>query len=734
MRFLKPFIALILLTVILLLGQAMADLALPDYMSRIVNNGIQQSGIEYAVPEIMLEDDFHHLMLFMTPEEMDDVNGIYSRAAPLDNKYGNHDLKMDGTAIYVLDEDAEYSVSDIEPVMARSLLAYTGISRIYMDEDGKGMEIDGMIITPDADVFEILARMPLEKRLLVAEQFIGQIPENNESMLIQAGARALVEYNASIGIDVAETQRGYILGIGAIMIAITILGAMASISVGFLASKIAAGVGRNLRKTIFTKIEGFSNQEFDKFSTASLITRSTNDVTQIQSLLVMLLRIIFYAPIMGIGGVFKALEKSSSMSWIIALAVIVLIGMIIVIFTIALPKFKLVQKLIDRLNMVTRENLAGMMVIRAFNTQAFEEKRFDDANRELTTTNLFVNRLMVFFQPAMMLIMNGTSLLIVWVGAHQIANSAMKVGDMMAYMQYALQIIFAFLMLSMMFIMVPRAIVSAQRISEVLEMEPAILDPKNPIKPKANGAGEVVYENVEFGFPGAEESLLKNINFVAKSGETTAIIGATGSGKTTLVNLLPRFYDIKKGEIRIDGVNISDMTMHDLRDMIGYVPQKASLFSGTIESNLKYANEEASFDEVSEAVSIAQASDIVSEKADGLKSEVSQHGANLSGGQKQRLSIARALVKKPKIYIIDDSFSALDFKTDSELRKALKDKTGGSTILLIAQRISTIKNADQIVVLEEGGICGIGKHDELMKKCETYKEIALSQLSAEELS
>ena len=690
MRFLKPFIALILLTIILLFGQAMADLALPDYMSRIVNNGIQQSGIEYVVPEIMIEDDFQHFMLYMTPEEMEAVKNIYSRVAPEDNNYGDYDLSMEGKAIYVLDKNAEYSVSEIEPVMAKALLAYSGDDKM--------------------------------------------IPETNESMLIQAGARALAEYNTSIGIDVGESQRSYILGIGAIMIAITILGAAASIAVGFLASKIAAGVGRNLRKTIFTKIESFSNQEFDKFSTASLITRSTNDVTQIQSLLVMLLRIIFYAPIMGIGGVYKALEKSSSMSWIIALAVIVLIGMIIVIFSIALPKFKLVQKLIDRLNMVTRENLAGMMVIRAFSTQTFEEKRFDDANMELTTTNLFVNRLMVLFQPAMMLIMNGTSLLIVWVGAHQIANSAMKVGDMMAYMQYALQIIFAFLMLSMMFIMVPRAIVSAQRISEVLDEEPSILDPKNPIKPKANGVGEVVYENVEFGFPGAEESLLKNISFVAKPGETTAIIGATGSGKTTLVNLLPRFYDIKKGEIKIDGVNISDMTMHDLRDMIGYVPQKASLFSGTIESNLKYANEEASADEVSEAISIAQASDIVSEKADGLKSEVSQHGANLSGGQKQRLSIARALIKKPKIYIIDDSFSALDFKTDSELRKALKDKTGDSTILLIAQRISTIRNADQIVVLEEGGICGIGKHEELMKKCEIYKEIALSQLSAEELS
>ena len=614
--------------------------------------------------------------------------------------------------------------------MSKALIILTRVNQAT-DET---IIFDGITIPNGMGFYDFISELPYNKRLEILETLKTEFDDIEVTLLHQLGTKSLNEYYTLIGVDIVKQQRNYILSIGGIMLLITMLGAAASISVGYISAKTAAGVGRNLRKSIFTKIESFSNQEIDQFSTASLITRSTNDVTQIQSLLTMMIRIIFYAPLIGIGGVIKALEKSTSMSWIIALAVIILVGMIILVFNIALPKFKLVQKLIDRLNMVTRENLTGMMVIRAFNTQVFEENRFDKANKDLTETNLFVNRIMVFLGPAMMLIMNGTSLLIVWVGAHQIEQSAMQVGDMMAFMQYALQIIFAFLMLSMMFIMIPRAIVSAQRISEVLDTEATILDPIHPITPDVMGSGEVVYKNVSFKFPGAQEDLIKNISFTAEPGVTTAIIGATGSGKTTLVNLLPRFYDVTEGEILIDGINIKDMSMHDLREMIGYVPQKPALFSGTIDSNLKYAREDATPSEVNEAIEIAQASDIVQEKKDGLLSEISQSGANISGGQKQRLSIARALIKKPKIFVIDDSFSALDFKTDSMLRKALKEKIGQSTVILIAQRIASIKHVEKIIVLEDGGICGIGKHEELMNQCEIYREIALSQLSEEELS
>ncbi len=733
-RFLKPFTLLILMAVLLLYGQAMAELALPDYMSRIVNNGIQQSGTEYAIPKVMTEEDFGNLLLLMTNEEKSEIEPLYNRVEAVESAYKEYDIASNNEAIYRLDEGSEISLETIEPILARSIIIFSRVNQITDNASGDAVDMGAIKVPEGTNFYEFLSKMSYEQRVDILEAFGSEFDEMEATMLHQVGTKSLNDYYSSIGLDIAKQQRNYILNIGGIMLIVTMLGAAASISVGYISAKTASGVGRNLRKSIFTKIESFSNQEIDQFSTASLITRSTNDVTQIQSLLAMMIRFIFYAPLIGIGGVIKALEKSTSMSWIIALAVIVLVGMIIVVFSIALPKFKLVQKLIDRLNMVMRENLTGMMVIRAFNTQKFEENRFDKANRDLTETNLFVNRIMVFLGPAMMLIMNGTSLLIVWVGAHQIEESAMQVGDMMAFMQYALQIIFAFLMLSMMFIMIPRAIVSAQRISEVLDTEATILDPIHPITPDVMGLGEVVYKNVGFKFPGAEEDLIHDISFTAEPGSTTAIIGATGSGKTTLVNLLPRFYDVTKGEILIDGINIKEMSMHDLREMIGYVPQKPSLFSGTIESNLKYAKENATTEEVAEAIQIAQAADIVEEKTDGLLSEISQSGANISGGQKQRLSIARALIKKPKIFIIDDSFSALDFKTDSMLRKALKEKIGQSTVILIAQRIASIKHAEKIIVLEDGGICGVGKHEELMKQCVIYREIALSQLSEEELS
>lgn len=532
---------------------------------------------------------------------------------------------------------------------------------------------------------------------------------------------------------ITNGDSGYILQKGVSMLGVALISAASTVAVGFLAARIAAGMAMNLRMDVFKKVQNLSNNEFDKFSTASLITRTTNDITQIQTLMVLMIRMIFYAPIMGIGGVIKALSENVSMSWIIALAILCLLGLIALMFTVAIPKFKIIQNLMDRLNLVTRENLTGMLVIRAFSTQKFEEKRFDKANTELTETNLFVNRTMVVMMPAMMLIMNLVSVLIVWVGAKQISAFKMEVGDMMAFMQYAMQIIMSFVMLAIMFIMIPRASVSAQRISEVLEIEPAIKDRENLRAFEKDFKGTVEFKGVNFRYPGAEEDVLHDINFIARPGETTAFIGSTGSGKSTLINLIPRFYDVSEGQILIDGIDIRDVSRHDLREKIGYVPQKGILFSGTIESNLYYADKSATQETLQKAADIAQATEFISTKPEGYKAEISQGGTNVSGGQKQRLSIARALVKKAPIYIFDDSFSALDFKTDSALRSALKSETGNSTLLIVAQRISTIMQAEQIVVIDEGRIVGIGKHKELMENCEVYKEIALSQLSKEEL-
>ncbi|OPJ55840.1 ABC transporter ATP-binding protein [Alkalithermobacter paradoxus] len=530
------------------------------------------------------------------------------------------------------------------------------------------------------------------------------------------------------------TRQKYIINTGIVMLLISLASALCIVGVGFLASKVAAGLSCNLRKAVFTKVQSFSKSELDKFSTASLITRTTNDITQIQTLVALMIRMVFYAPIMGVGGVIKAIEKSPSMSWIIGVAVISLLILIVAVFLIAMPKFKTIQNLIDRLNLVTRENLSGMMVIRAFNTQAFEEERFDMANKNLTNTNIFVNRVMAFMFPTMMLIMNGITLLIVWAGAKEIAASSMQVGDMMAFMQYAMQIISAFLMLSFIFIMIPRASVAAQRIAEVLDTQPEIKDPKNPKSLDNDLKGYIEFKNVSFRYHGAQKNILENISFTALPGETTAIIGSTGSGKSTLINLIPRFYDVNEGQILVNGVDVRDISQSDLRDKIGYVPQKSSLFSGTIESNLRYGNENASQEDLLEAANISQAMEFINEKTNAFESEISQDGSNISGGQKQRLSIARALIKKPEIFIFDDSFSALDFKTDAALRKSLKEKLASSTIILVAQRISTVMNAEKIIVLDEGKVVGIGNHKQLMESCTTYKEIAFSQLSKEELS
>lgn len=544
----------------------------------------------------------------------------------------------------------------------------------------------------------------------------------------------LPDYMSDIVNDgIAAGSTSQVLLVGGKMLGISLAGAICSVAVGLLASRVAAGVCRALRRDVFHKVENFSNAEFDKFSTSSLITRTTNDITQVQTLIVMMIRMVFYAPIMGIGGIMHALAKSKSMSWVIVLAVVCLLGLIGVVFAIALPKFRVIQKMIDRLNLVVRENLEGMLVIRAFNTQKFEEKRFDKANRDLTDTNLFVNRVMSAMMPTMMLIMNLTTVLIVWVGSKQVASFQMDVGDMMAYMQYVMQIIMSFLMLSMMFIMIPRASVSAERIADVLETEITIKNKKNA-KRMDHCDGVIRFQHVSFRYPGAEEKVLHDIDFEARPGEITAFIGSTGSGKSSIVNLLPRFYDVSEGSVTLDGVDLRDLELHDLRRQLGYVPQKGRLFSGTIHSNLAYADKNATQEEMEAGAEIAQAMEFINSKPEGFDTAIAQGGGNVSGGQKQRLSIARALVKKPQIYIFDDSFSALDFKTDAKLRAALREKTAHATTLLVAQRISTIMHAEQIIVLDKGRIVGRGTHQELMDTCEVYREIALSQLSKEELA
>ncbi|WP_102398781.1 ABC transporter ATP-binding protein [Haloimpatiens massiliensis] len=736
-KYLKPFVASILIAIVLLFVQAMADLALPDYMSNIVNKGIQQGGIEDAVPKAIRKNEMEKLTIFMSEKDKEKVLKQYTL---IDNKNIDYEKYVDDypnlkkQAIYVLKNNDKSKVEELNLIMGKSFLAVSGVDKMKNEAKNGLIDIGGKKVPEATDLFMLFKNLPEQQRLKINDDMNKKFAALGDNMIIQVAANSVKAEYKALGVDTDKIQNRYIGKTGVKMLLISLLSAVCIVMVGFFASRIAAGLAKNLRKDVFKKVESFSNAELDKFSTASLITRTTNDINQIQMLIVIMIRMMFYAPILGVGGVIKAIDKSTSMSWIIAVAVITLLGLILIVFSIALPKFKIVQGLVDKLNLVTRENLSGMMVIRAFNTQKFEEKRFDKANKNLTKTNLFVNRIMAVMFPSMMLIMNGVTLLIVWVGAHHIAESSMQVGDMMAFMQYAMQIIFAFLMMSFMFIMIPRASVSAQRISEVLEVEPTILDPEEGKSFNEELKGVVDFRNVSFKYPGAEENMLKDISFKALPGETTAFIGATGSGKTTLINLILRFYDATEGEVLIDGVNVKEVNQHELREKIGYVPQKSSLFSGDIESNLRYANENASEEELNRAIEIAQAKGFVEEKGQGLLMEISQGGNNVSGGQKQRLSIARAIVKNPEIAIFDDSFSALDFKTDLELRKALKEKTGDSTFLIVAQRIATIKNAEKIIVLDEGRIVGMGTHKELIENCETYKEIALSQLSKEELA
>ena len=734
-KYLKPYSFLLIMAIFLLFVQAMSELALPNYMSDIVNTGIQQGGIETAVPKAMRKSTMDKITLFMDSEEKDFVLNNYEfvdSSSENYDKYLEEYPALENENIYVLKDISKKTRDELIPILGKTLMTVSGIQQAKENAEGGVMNLNGMEMPANLDVYNLLKMMPESQRQQMTEQIDKQIEALGEDMVNQAAVAAVEKEYVELGLDVDKMQNDYILSTGFWMLMVSLLSAASTIVVSLLSARIGAGAAKDIRYDVFSKVENFSNSEFVKFSTASLITRTTNDIIQIQLVLIMMIRMVFYAPIMGTGGIIRALDTSPSMSWIIVLAVIVLLGLIAVIFAIALPKFKKMQKLIDRLNLVTRENLSGMMVIRAFNTQKFEEERFDKANTELTKTQLFINRVMVSMMPIMMFIMNGVMVLIVWIGAHQISESSLQVGDMMAYMQYAMQIIFSFLMLSAMFIILPRATVSANRIKEVLDVDPEIKDPENPKNIK-NPKGLVEFKNVSYKFPHAEEPILKNISFTAEPGKTTAIIGSTGSGKSTLVNMIPRFYDATEGQVLIDGIDVREITQNELRKQIGYVPQRGVLFSGDIESNLKYADKNAPEELINKAIDIAQAREIVEEKEEGIHAPISQGGSNVSGGQKQRLSIARALVKKPNVFIFDDSFSALDFKTDSKLRKKLKEETGNSTLIIVAQRIATIKNAEQIIVLDEGKIVGKGTHNELMESCETYKEIALSQLSREEL-
>ncbi|MEN2775906.1 ABC transporter ATP-binding protein [Acetivibrio clariflavus] len=734
-RYLKPFIGLILITIVFLFGQAMADLALPDYMSKIVNIGIQNGGIESAVPEALRADQMQKILLFTGENDREEVLNSYvliDRTSTDYQKYLKKYPVLEKESVFVLKENAE--IEKLNDIMGKAIIAVSQIEKAKKEAKDGYIEFNGQKIPEDVDLFELFALMPDEVRIEMSREMKDKLAAMEESTIVQYAANSIKDEYAALGIEANKVQNRYIVKIGVKMLLISLFSALCVVLVGYFAARIGAGLARNLRRDVFVKVENFSNAEMDKFSTSSLITRTTNDINHVQMLVMMMIRMVFYSIVMAIGGIIKAVSKSQSMTWVIAVAVIAVMGLILVVLVVALPKIKLIQKLVDKLNLVTRENLSGMMVIRAFNTQKFEENRFDKANQELTKTNLFVNRVMAVLFPSMSLVMNGITLLIIWVGANQIADSNMQVGDMMAFMQYAMQIMFSFLMLSFMFIMVPRASVAAQRIAEVLDTEPQIIDPKEPKSFNSAEKGVVEFRNVSFRYNDAEEDMLKNISFKALPGQTTAIIGSTGSGKTTLVNLIMRFYDVTEGQVLVNGIDVREVTQHDLRDRIGYVPQKSLLFSGTIESNMKYANENASEEDINMALEIAQALGFVNEKPDGIKSDISQGGGNVSGGQKQRLSIARALVKKPDIYIFDDSFSALDFKTDSALRKALKERLQSATVIIVAQRISTIMNAEQIIVLDEGRIVGRGTHKELMESCPTYQEIALSQLSKEELA
>lgn len=737
-KYLKPHIVAIILAILFLFGEAVCELVLPNLMSDIVNVGIQNTGVENASPEVISTDGMTLLKPFMSDNSKKLIEKSYKlvesgtdSAKDYENAYPI--LKESGKGVYVLTDYSDRSALD--DIFGKASVALIAMMQDFAKQGNTSASSSKDMDISNADITEMYKINPMLSMIPQAK-FDGYINDSNNAdnqITNTVGCAMTKLFYKEVGIDMGQYQFNYIAKIGVYMLLITLAGGIFAILVSLIASKVAAGVAKDLRRDLFQKVESFSNREFDSFSTASLITRTTNDITQIQMFVVMAIRLICFAPIMGIGGMIMALQQGVSLSWIILLAIVLLIIVMVIICIVALPKFKSIQKMVDKLNLVTRESLTGMMVIRAFGTQKNEEERFDKANKDLTSVNLFVNRVMVILMPIITLIMNGVTLLIVWVGAHQIEAAQIQIGDMMAFMQYGMIIIMAFLMISMMFIMIPRASVSASRIAEVLESELSIKDSKNPKSLGENSKGEISFNNVSFKYGNAEDNVIENISFTAKPGQTTAFIGSTGSGKSTLVNLIPRFYDVTAGSITFDGIDIRDITQHELRSKIGFVPQKGVLFSGDIASNLRYGKRDASDSEIAEAAKIAQAEDFINSKLEKYESPIAQGGTNVSGGQKQRLCIARALAKKAPVYIFDDSFSALDFKTDAALRKALKKYTGDSTVLIVAQRISTIMDAEQIIVLDEGKMVGKGTHKELMQSCPTYREIASSQLNEEEL-
>lgn len=745
MKYLKKSAVSVVAIIILLLIQALCDISLPDYTSKIVNVGIQQGGIENAVPEVIKENELKRLLMFVDNDDKDAVEDAYTLVKSGDTSDENYDEyvekypKLETENVYVLKEIDKEKNEKLNEILGKPEMALLAIEKDGEEskkiKEGilKMMPPQAAMVMKDKSLIEIMETMPEEQLAPMRKEMFKKFDSMPDSIITQSAIAYVNNEYKSIGIDLDNLQNKYILKSGAQMLGIAILSMFVTIIVTYLAAKVAATLGKTLRNNVYEKVMSFSNEEMKKFSTASLITRSTNDIQQIQMMMVMILRFIFYAPMMALMGIFKVINTNVSMSWIIGVAVLCIVFLLGILFTFVMPKFKLVQDLVDRLNLVSREIITGIMPIRAFSNQKHEEERFDKANGDLTKVNIFVNRIMSCMMPAMMLVMNLIAVLIVYKGTYSIDAGTMQVGDMMAFIQYTMQIIMSFLVIAMMSVMIPRASVSAGRICEVIETEPTIEDPKNAKEFSGNKKGVVEFKNVSFKYPDAEEEILSDISFTAKPGETTAFIGSTGSGKSTLINLIPRFFDVTEGQILVDGVDIREVTQKDLRDKIGYVPQKGILFTGTIASNLRYGNPDATDEQIREAAEIAQATEFIDSKPEGFDTKIAQGGTNVSGGQKQRLAIARAIAKNPEIYIFDDSFSALDLKTDAALRKALKKKTGDSTVLIVAQRISTILHAEQIIVLDEGKVIGKGTHEELLKTCEVYKQIALSQLSKEEL-